>query len=292
MRLPSALHPVACALLACAPPPLPSATRPVPSGNVRIATWNVHDLFDAEDRRAPPGELDEVPAPDEVEGKLRRVAAVLARLDADLVLLQEVENLPLAEGLATRSGYSEARLVDGVDPRGIDVALLSRAPVERYASHAGETGGDGRPLWSRDCVEARVATGLGPLRLVGGHLVSRLTDPDGDRRREQAARTREIADGLLREEPDALLLVGGDLNDVPASAALEPLLGDGEWVDALELFGEEETWTWEGASGGARFDYLLLPRADAWRVVGAEVVDGEDVAEASDHRPVVVDLRE
>src|SRR5512133_818861 len=277
-----------CALLACAVPPPPAAPRTAPGRTVRVATWHVHDLFDAEDRVSPPGELDDVPTSSEVSAKLARVARVLERLDADVVLLQEVENLALVEALAMQSGYQEARLVDGFDPRGIDVAVISRLSVDGYVSHLGARGADGGPLWSRDCVE--VHAGGGGLVVVGSHLVSRLTDPVGDRRRAQAARMREIADGLLQRAPGALVLAGGDLNDEPASAALAPLLADGGWADPLADAGMGSLWTWLGLGGGARFDYLLVSRADAWRVVSAAVADGPDVAAASDHRPVVLDL--
>jgi endonuclease/exonuclease/phosphatase family metal-dependent hydrolase len=277
-----------CAVLACAVPPPPAAPRTAPGRTVRVATWNVHDLFDAEDRVSPPGELDELPTSSEVSAKLARVARVLERLDADVVLLQEVENLALVEALAMQSGYQEARLVDGFDPRGIDVAVIARLSVDGYVSHLGERGADGSPLWSRDCVE--VHAGGGGLVVVGSHLVSRLTDPLGDRRRAQAARMRQIADGLLQRAPGALVLAGGDLNDEPASDALAPLLADGGWADPLADAGMGTLWTWLGLGGGARLDYLLVSRADAWRVVSAAVADGPDVAAASDHRPVVLDL--
>lgn len=290
MHLPLLLITASCAAIACALPPSPSARHPAGGRTVRVATWNVHDLFDAVDRLSPPGDLDDVPTLAEVEAKLARVAGVLAELDADVVLLEEVENLPLVEALAARAGYGDARLVEGFDPRGIDVAVLSRFPIGSYLSHLGELGSDGRPLWSRDCVEAHTASGGSALVIVGSHLVSRLTDPAGARRREQAARMREIADDVARAAPGALVLAGGDLNDEPAADALAPLLADGRWVDALEPLGLATTWTWTGSAGGARFDYLLVPRAEEWRVVSAAVVDDAAVAAASDHRPVVVDL--
>ncbi len=286
------LHPLVISALyaafACAVQPPPSAPRPAASGTVRVATWNVHDLFDTVDQVTPPGDLDELPSFAQVEKKLARISAVIERMDADVVLLQEVENLSLAEQLAARTGYPDARLVEAFDPRGIDVAVLSRLPVDRYVSHLGETGPDGRPLWSRDCVEVHASQGA--LVLVGTHLVSRLTDPVGDRRRAQAARMREIADEVSRSAPGALVLAGGDLNDEPWSDPLGPLLADGGWIDALSEVGLSSSWTWIGLNGGARLDYLLVPRAEAWRVVSAGVIDGADMAAASDHRPVVVDL--
>jgi uncharacterized protein len=252
---------------------------------LRVATWNVHDLFDAEDRIVPPGELDAVLAPGEVDAKLAAVAAVLARIDADVVVLQEVETLALARAIGDRAGYPEARLVDGNDPRGIDVAALSRLPVTAYASHAGEIGPDGLPLWPRDCVELHVRAASRRLAIVASHLSSALSD-DGTRRSWQAARMRSIADALATLDAERLVLVAGDLNDGPDAPALAPLLGDGAWVDALPA----GAWTWSGGGRTSRLDYLLVPRTAVGGLLAIEVEWGPDVDAASDHRPVVADL--
>ncbi|HEX7623549.1 MAG TPA: hypothetical protein VF400_08265, partial [Anaeromyxobacteraceae bacterium] len=89
---------IAC--LACVAPPASSDDPAAFPSSLRVASWNVHDLFDEVDRTSPPGELDTVLSPAEVEAKLARTGAVLARLDADVILLQEVENLALLERLA------------------------------------------------------------------------------------------------------------------------------------------------------------------------------------------------
>ncbi len=284
------LVPALLLLMACGPAaPRTSASGADPGpALVRVVTWNVHDLFDELDRRAPPGALDEVPPAAEVEGKLEAVAQVLRRLDADLVLLQEVEDLPLLARLAPRAGYPEAHLVEGNDPRGIDVALLSRLPVRRYLSHAGEAGADGSPRWPRDAVEAEVQAGAQRLVLVGSHLSSHLSDPSGARRSLQAAGLRRLADGL--SSGGALVVVAGDLNDEASAPALAPLFGDGRWVDATGSLPAAEAWTWSGASGRSALDHLAVRSEEGWRVAGAWVAGGEAVAGASDHRPVVADL--
>ena len=272
-------------LLACGP----AAPRPEEraAAVVRVASWNVHDLFDEEDRLEPPGALDEVPGAPEVEARLGAVAAVLARLDADAVLLQEVEDLPLLARLAARCGYPEARLLEGNDPRGIDVALLSHLPVIAYLGHAAEPGPDGRPLWPRDAVEAVLEAGGRRLVLLGSHLSSRLSDPAGARRALQAARLRVLADGAAARWGAALAIAGGDLNDEAESASLAPLLGDGAWLAAVPPGG---AWTWSDGTSRAALDHLALRAADAGALLAAEVVAGADVARASDHRPVVLDL--
>jgi endonuclease/exonuclease/phosphatase family metal-dependent hydrolase len=265
------------------------SSRPARGAALRVATWNVHDLFDAEDRLEPPGAEDDVTSPAEVDAKLATVAAVLRRVDADVVFLQEVENGPLLALLAARAGYPHHRLVEGFDPRGIDVAALSRLPLDDYVSHLGERDEEGRPLWSRDCVELHVGGLPRPFVLVGSHFVSRLSD-DGTRRAQQAAAMRAIADEIARTRPGALVLVGGDLNDEPGDPALAALLEDGAWGDAAAALDPESAWTWSGRQGFLRLDHLLVPRADAAAVLRAEIVGGEDVAAGSDHRPVVVDL--
>jgi endonuclease/exonuclease/phosphatase family metal-dependent hydrolase len=257
---------------------------------VRVATWNVHDLFDEADRLDPPGELDAVPPPGEVEDRLSAVAQVLRRIDADAVLLQEVEDEPLLRRLADRSGYPEARLLEGNDPRGIDVALLSRLPVLAYRGHAAARGGDGLPLWPRDAVVAELGAGARRLALVGTHLSSRLSDPGGARRLVQAAALRALADEAAAG-PAALVLAGGDLNDEAGDPALAPLLADGAWVDAaLGDPSAPAAWTWSEGPARAALDHLLLPAAAVGGLLDARVEWGADVAAASDHRPVVVDL--
>lgn len=279
---------VSLSLLACAPPSPPlDASAPGPA-LIRIATWNVHDLFDEEDRLLPPGEADTVPSPLEVEAKLDLVAAVLARLDADLVLLQEVENLPLLERLAARTGHPEARLVEGADPRGIDVAALSRHPVLAYVSHRDDRDVDGGPLWPRDCVEVHAEVAGRRLVAVGSHFSSPLSD-GGARRARQAARMRALADGLAAGGA-ALVFTGGDLNDPPEAPSLSALLGDGAWIGPAAALPLEAAWTWSG--GGAReiLDHLLVPRSGEPAVVRSAVEGGPDVSAASDHRPVVLDV--
>jgi endonuclease/exonuclease/phosphatase family metal-dependent hydrolase len=267
-----------------------SADRP---GLLRVVSWNVHDLFD---ERPGPGGTAAVPAA-LVEARLEAVAAVLRRLDADLVLLQEVEDLPLLRRLAVRTGHGEAWLLPGNDPRGIEVALLSRHAVTGYRGQAGEQSADGRLLWPRDAVVARVALGTARVTLIGTHLSSHLSDPAGERRLLQAARLRELADEEAAADPGALLLVGGDLNDAAGAAALQPLFGDGRWLDGAGVDpggsdpANSPAWTWSDGKRHEPLDHLALRAAQRRALVAGWVAGGPDVAAASDHRPVVLDLQ-
>lgn len=278
---------------ACGAAPAPPAT-PAGSPALRLATWNVHDLFDEVDRRTPPGDADPVPSPAEVEAKLARVAGVLGEIGADVVVLQEVENLPLLERLAGADalrwlGY-EAHLIEGHDPRGIDVGLLSRLSTRELRSHLADRAPDGTWLWARDLLEAHLAGAARPLVVLGAHFASRL-DPSADARRAaQAARARELLDAARAAEAGAVVVLVGDLNDVPGSPSLAPLLADGALLDAGAALAPGGGWTWSGRAGEERIDYALLAREDAGLVSGVSVAAGPAVAGASDHRPVVLDL--
>jgi endonuclease/exonuclease/phosphatase family metal-dependent hydrolase len=244
------------------------------------------------DRTAPPGAQDLVPSHDEVEAKLARVGAVLRALDADVVALQEVENLELlrrlARGPLAGLGY-DAALVEGFDPRGIDVGILSRLPVLRWVSHLDDRAAGGAPLFARDLAEVHLDAGAAELVLVAAHLVSRLDPANDPRRRAQAARARAVVDALALGPAAPLVVLAGDLNDLDDSPALAPLLADGGLFD-LGAAAAADGWTWSGGGRRERIDYALVPRAEASAAVAVRVIGGTDVEAASDHRPLVVDL--
>ncbi|HZZ86531.1 MAG TPA: endonuclease/exonuclease/phosphatase family protein [Anaeromyxobacteraceae bacterium] len=278
-------------LLLCAGcgPPEPAAPAPG-SVRLRVATWNVHDLFDESD---DPLTEDPVPRHATVERKLARVGAVLARLDADVVVLQEVEHLGLLERLARGPlaplGYAHLHLVEGRDPRGIDVGVLSRLPFTRLVSHLADRDASGGHLFARDLAEVHLSVAGREVALLGAHLASR-REPQDALRAAQAGRVAEIAGALLDASPGALVLVAGDLNDGPAAVPLWPLLGDPRLADPAAALPASLSYTYSPPRYRGRLDYLLVSRNALDWLSDLEVVGGADVDAASDHRPVVIEL--
>jgi len=164
-----ALFPALISLASCAPvatqPEVISSENDLL--NVTIMTFNVQNLFDNID---DPGKDDKAYLPVEakqnkahvsacnkievaswrdeclnldwsdaaVEHKLSVLADTIRQVGdgtgADIIALQEVENAAILERLRTEHladlGYSPAILVEGSDARGIDVAFLSRIPLQ------------------------------------------------------------------------------------------------------------------------------------------------------------------
>ncbi|WP_030269689.1 poly(A) polymerase [Streptomyces sp. NRRL B-24484] len=174
------------------------ADRPAdgrPRGTVRVVTWNtLWDRYDGERiataRRRP------------------LLLAALARTDADVIALQEVE--PALVDLLLREPWLRDGWTVGTDPRGRDVPdcgllLLSRLPVLEAGRHL---------LGPHKALAAVVVdTGTGPLTVAATHLTSDHTEDSPARRRAELAR---IAEGLAGVEGD--LVLAGDFNDGRGSA--------------------------------------------------------------------------
>lgn len=267
---------------------------PVP---VTVATWNVHNFFDTVD---DPKHRDEVLAAAEVTAKVKAIGAGLRALGADVVALQEVENIGLLTRLNNEElgslGYKEARLSPGNDMRGINVALLSRFRVIKFMSHAGDRfqGVDGDTTtygFSRDCLEVVLEAGPGRfLTLLINHLAATESPDAVPRRHAQAAQVRRIADDTLKHRPEANLAVVGDLNDTPGSKTLQLIeTGTSPLFDLLTLVPAGERFTFYYGSQKEQIDYILVsPGLKADLQAGSVRADHASVfKDASDHYPVV-----
>jgi endonuclease/exonuclease/phosphatase family metal-dependent hydrolase len=217
---------------------------------------------------------------------IRMTARVIDDVAADVLCLVEAEDRPSlvrfdAELLDHR--YPGRMLVDGNDPRGIDVGLycVATADVLWVRSHVDvpdPASRDGRSLFSRDCpvYHLRLPGGT-ELFLLLNHLKSQSFssgNPDPLRSR-QAAAVRDIYD-RLRADGARLVAVLGDLNKGPdrndptRHPTLEPLfdpasgLVDAYGLDTFSgLFGDrdqqrERPGTFQSCTITNRLDYILL----------------------------------
>ncbi len=215
---------------------------------------------------------------DVTDAAVRNTANVISDVGADVICLIEVEDRNLLQkfhdGLlekeflkpSGRTGYEYILLVDGNDPRGIDVAFMSRIPVLAMRSHINElTDYDGKKVktFSRDCLEVKLQAPDGKrLHLKINHFksmgYSSKTDPQSIRRRlGQAKRVAELVDqhNLQKE----YVIVAGDLNSDPTSPSMEPLVNKkGLYNVNLELpVADRGTY----GTGKKQLDYLFVSDA-------------------------------
>ncbi len=167
------------------------------------------------------------------------VAERILTMDVDVLAVQEVENIDILKEFNRKhlgGLYRYQVLIEGNDPRLIDVGLLSRLPIGAVTSFQMAVSQD-RPdtrVFSRDLLEVKI---LNPSRsktlftLYNNHLKSHFGDEknngqgkiDSDTRRRQQAETmrRIIAD---RMRTNSRYVIVGDMNDGPGDAPLSPML--------------------------------------------------------------------
>ncbi len=283
-----------------APSPDASTGDDEPSGpqHLRIVTWNVRNFFDTVD---DPDTYDEVPSRSEFQRKLRQIGGVLRRIDADVVLLQEVEHAALldalAEGPLREQGYTERVLLEGHDPRGIDVAALSKLPFRRVASHREERfpspDGSGTRRFARDLLELFVRAGGRELIVATTHFRSQRDGTEADAHRLAEATQAWRIVSRRAETGYPLYLLAGDLNDALDSEPLRALTADDILLPLVpRLLPERERWSYRTGSRRALIDHALAspPLLAALRHIEGRFERTDSVWEASDHAPLVIDL--
>ena len=206
-------------------------------------------------------------------------AAVIEAVSADVQCVVEVEDrLTLehfSQALLKKKPFPFNILIDGNDPRGIDVGLLSKHPFTKVQTHIFDKDDPAKKsrIFSRDCLEVEVALPGGEaLHVLVNHFKSQGygTKASNDARRKlQADRVVEIL-GAYDVKKD-LVVVAGDFNDKPGNAPLAGLLGVANLTDVLaaHFADPKERWTYKDKS---QIDYLLVskPLADAMTAAGVE----------------------
>lgn len=297
---------------------------------------------------APPPQLDELASSTPVvriqrnangtlltgkpEKALRALAERIGRLDAHVLAIQEVENIDALRRFnrdVLDDPYPYEVLIEGNDPRFIDVGLLSRLPVTNVTSHRFEVHPDDvQPIFGRDLLEVDVLDPRRRRRLVKvyvNHLKSKFV-PFGVRDRDDAQRRNDLrrrrqAETVARvvaarTRPRTRYVVLGDFNDAPDAAPLEPMVTGLGLVDALVDVGETQEpptssnpedvpptvrWTHRFRQSNAPDHYELLDQIWVSPSLQDHVADAlidrrshwtaEATGVGSDHDPVTVRLR-
>jgi endonuclease/exonuclease/phosphatase family metal-dependent hydrolase len=238
-------------------------------------------------------------------------------LKPDVLCVQEVGLAPAlgelrsalkSEGL----DYPYYEHVSGWDTN-ISVGVLSRFPIGARRSHTNLSYLlQGRRFSvSRGFAEVDIqVTPNYTFTLMTAHLKSRRQVASGneaDMREQEARLLRERIDAVLARNPEANLLVCGDLNDIKDAVSTRAVIGQGRaaLVDTrpAERNGDNTpsenprwdprnvTWTYYYGKEDTyqRIDYLLVSAGMAreWDREGTYVLAAPNWGAASDHRPIV-----
>lgn len=175
-------------------------------------------------------------SPEEQEILARRIKG----MDLDVLAVQEVEDIDTLRFFVSQSlgrAYRFLSLIEGNDPRLIDLAVLSKFPMGAVTSwqHAPHPEKPGERVFSRDLLEVEILDPRDPdrhlLTVFNNHLKSQFVDHTVDpvegkiandhlRTLQAEAIARILA---ARTRPDGRFVLLGDMNDVPDAPTLAAL---------------------------------------------------------------------
>ena len=300
---------------------------------VRIGTFNIENLFarfrfkdniSQDDIRREKWTVDATRFIPFSSGKERITAQAIGAIRADILGLQEIENMDTLKAFVRQfrhflpdGGYPYPLVIDGNDRRLIDVGLLSRFPIDCIRTHQFDRTANGQHfIFSRDCLEIDVRLPHGKILTVFVNHFKSMHEGRTETmpiRRLQAERLVEILHERFGDDPgSAAWVVLGDLNDYLPSSALEPLLKQPWLENVIDRLRPDQQWThyYAGNDEYHQLDFLLLSKSLATanpqalptierrglpkraRQVTIPRFDGVGVTfpKASDHCPVVIEI--
>jgi hypothetical protein len=271
--------------------------RPKSKGALRLATYNVENLFDQKDDPANPFDQDEMTD----EARLQNLAKTIRELDADILCLEEVESkeclLWFRDNYLKGLGYEYAASEDNGYNRGIEQSVLSRVPIEkaevytgadlvisdmearRNADAAKRLGGTWAPpakgaipeRFQRSPMRVDLKTKDGyPLTVFVVHFKA---GRDFDHQRElEALQVEAWVEAELAKNPDANIAVVGDYNGTPNDMNVKALrMSDDGLVSAYD-------WRFDPKAKAATYATHASERAIDFIVMSsglaADCVDG------------------
>jgi len=256
-----------------------------------------------------------------------KVAARILSMDLDVLAVQEVENAQILREFNRDSLgdlYPFRVLIEGNDPRFIDVGVLSKLPIGAVTSFQTAVHPDDpqKRVFGRDLLEVEILDASRSNRLLtlyNTHLKSHFGDDDNagqgkikndERRRQQAEMMQEIIGGRMRT--NSRYLVVGDMNDPPEADPVDALhtIDNQEMVDALtnptevgemkpetNPADEPTTTAWthrfkkSGVTSHHLFDHIWASPALSSRLEGSFIARRHNLTgDGSDHDPAWVEL--
>ncbi len=246
-------------------------------------------------------------------------------IDADVLALQEVENLEVlrrfrSQFLGGSRNYPHALVIDSYDPRKIDVAVFSRYPITHVRTHQDYQNKKKSRVFSRDCLEVDVDFKGDRITLYVNHFKSMMGGRKKTRARrlEQAKAVKAIIKRRFGPKPGKHpFIVLGDLNDYmntdsEGTPSISSIVNWNQVENVVNRIpNEDERWThfYPKKKSYHQLDYILVSKSLASKVEDVAIERrgipkraerfkgkrfknvGQDNPKASDHCPVVIEIK-
>jgi endonuclease/exonuclease/phosphatase family metal-dependent hydrolase len=304
-----------------------ASPRPRPAGTIRVASYNVLNLFDHDDDPSLTGEQDDMLLA-AADDRCRMLAQAIRAVDADVIALEEVESLEtltwFRDTYLADAGYDHLASLDAGYYRGVENSVMSRFEITDARVWPGLGLNDVErvgPGWAPvpEAERGRLKFRRSPLMVEVAvsddyrltlFVVHHKSGRDYSYQREaEALKILELVESI--DAPDRNIVILGDFNAAPWDKSLRVYL-ERDFIDAMDHRvvarsgpAAEEARLYVTHESNRVIDYILLNTA-AHRelVVGSPHVygtltppdsydwrrDPHPPGYASDHYPIIVDL--
>jgi endonuclease/exonuclease/phosphatase family metal-dependent hydrolase len=300
------------------------------SVNVRIATFNCENLFarykfkqnaNVSQLVQDGWKIDQTKFQPHDPVKRRITGRAIKGAKADIVALQEVEDLDVVKRFRSKylggfKAFPHVAIIDGNDPRLIDVGIISRYPIVHLRSyhHLKKSPQSRSYIFSRDCLEVDIDVDGNLITLFINHLKSMMggRSKTKERRQLQSKTVKQIViDRFGSQAGSAPFIILGDLNDyMGTGSGITDIVNWNQVENVVKGLPADEQWThyYNKKKEYRQLDYILVSKALESKVKNVEIERrgmplraakytgtrfpgvGQDNPKASDHCPVVVEL--
>ena len=266
---------------------------------IRIATFNVRNLFDGVDDPYYNDETTKAKPRKEIEG----IAKTIHTINPDILAMQEVESrgyLQRFNDVFLRDLGYEVIHFAGNDGRGSGLAMLARVRVGAVTSNRHHRFPDSDGVmrrFSRDCLQVEfLPKSSEPFEVWVTHLKSKRGGPEQTepQRVAETSEIRRLLEADLAESPKKRIFVLGDFNDTHDSKPIRRLVGTG--VNRLHGFYQnipQDSVTYILPPYQAMIDFIFCtPGAARGYVPGSYRIENATLEQSgSDHNPVYADFK-
>ncbi len=279
---------------------------------LRIATYNIENFYDRYDDpySTKDSRVDQGTASKSAR-ELWALAKVIREVNADVIALQEVENIGFLREFNNSylkdMKYKNVVLIEGnssktIRGRGIDVAVMSRVPVlsaTTYQHRKFDFEDDKNIKFSRDFLHVKLKSPDYPvIHLFTLHTISKKSGAWTHYQRINEAKAgAQILEEQFAKDSNAWIIVLGDFNDGPNSKSVKTFLNiPGVPLKRVPVLdNKKRKYTWYGKGkyySPSTLDHILvsLPIAEKINAKKSGVFNDKNAEQASDHRPLFIEI--
>lgn len=266
---------------------------------ISVVAWNIEHFVDDFDNPYIDHPRENNP-PENLPERRRLLADALIQIDADIVVFQEVESsayiAAFAQEYFEELGYQVFASRES-DTWYMNVVIMSRIPLGMLYSYANiytyrsDTSLQNHTNNRMVSVDVLVRPGYSFL-LTGVHLKAGRSETDRNWRIGQLDLLRDHYAKKLAINPDARILLAGDLNIMTGHREYYHMLGEGTAVEFVDPLGDVDSFTHPADAPTRQLDYII-PNTNMKRdlVPGSKEIlapfDAETMRFISDHLPVI-----